>query len=129
MSSSFDRFSPRCSQAHVGPSSARHRFSQWRESCVTAPENLVSAWRYVMTAPTKPSAVQPSRYIWKGPALSEARSLPANCYTSEVFYKAEVENIHARGWVIVGRVDEWANPGQYSSIETVGGPVLIVRDD
>jgi choline monooxygenase len=81
-----------------------------------------------MTAPTKPSAFQPSRYIWKGPALSEARSLPANCYTSEAFFKAEVENIHARGWVIVGRVDEWANPGQYSSIETVGGPVLIVRD-
>jgi hypothetical protein len=60
-----------------------------------------------MTAPTKTSAFQPSRYIWKGPALSEARSLPANCYTSEAFFKAEVENIRARGWIIVGRVDEW----------------------
>jgi choline monooxygenase len=82
-----------------------------------------------MTAPTKASAFQPSRYLWKGPALSEARSLPANCYTSEAFFKAEVENIHARGWIIVGRVDEWADPGQYRSIETVGGPVLIVKDE
>jgi hypothetical protein len=53
-----------------------------------------------MTAPTKTSAFQLSRYIWKGPALSEARSLPANCYASEAFFKAEVENIHARGWII-----------------------------
>ncbi len=82
-----------------------------------------------MTVPAKPSAFVPARYIWKGPALSEARSLGANCYVSEAFFRAEVEHIHARGWIIVGRTDEWAEPGQYRSVETVGGPVLIVRDE
>ena len=82
-----------------------------------------------MTAPTKPTAFEPAPYIWKGPELSKARSLPANCYASEGFFRAEVEHVHARGWIIVGRTDEWTTPGQYRAIETVGGPVLIVRDE
>jgi choline monooxygenase len=82
-----------------------------------------------MTAAAEPMAFEPSPYIWTGPDLSEARSLSANCYTSDAFFRAEVEHIHARGWIIIGRTDEWRDPGHYRAVETVGGPVLIVRDE
>ena len=70
----------------------------------------------------------PAPFIWTGPPLAEARSLPAAAYASEAVYAAEVEHIHRKTWFIAGRVDEWPHPGDYRAIDTVGGPVLVVRD-
>jgi phenylpropionate dioxygenase-like ring-hydroxylating dioxygenase large terminal subunit len=82
-----------------------------------------------MTVLDKPKQFTPERYIWTGPELSDARSLDANGYTSEAFFKAEMEHIHLRKWILLGRLDEWADPGFYRAMDTVGGPVLVVRDD
>jgi len=60
--------------------------------------------------------------------LDQASSLPAACYTSQAFFDAEMTHIHRRGWFLAGRADEWPKPGDYRAIETVGGPVLVVRD-
>jgi len=55
-------------------------------------------------------------------------SLPAAAYTSRGFFEAETWHIHRRRWFFAGRVDEIGAPGDYRAIETVAGPVIIVRD-
>lgn len=70
----------------------------------------------------------PAPFIWTGTPLAEARGLPGACYTSQAVFGAEMAQIHRKTWFIAGRGDEWPNPGDYSAIDTVGGPVLVVRD-
>jgi choline monooxygenase len=82
-----------------------------------------------VTIASNPESFEPRPYIWSGPEISEARSLDRNCYVSPDFFRTEVEHIHARGWIIAGRTDEWPTAGSYRAIETVGGPALIVRDE
>jgi phenylpropionate dioxygenase-like ring-hydroxylating dioxygenase large terminal subunit len=56
------------------------------------------------------------------------QSLPAAAYTSTDFFQAELAHIHRRHWFFVGRAEELANPGDYRAIDTVAGPVLLLRD-
>ncbi len=37
--------------------------------------------------------------------LLEAETLPGHCYTSEAFYRREVEGIFLKTWNFIGRVD------------------------
>ena len=60
--------------------------------------------------------------------LLEASALPASCYTSDRFFDAEMTQIHRRNWFFVGLTSEFASPGEYRAIETVGGPVIVLRD-
>src|SRR5689334_17828261 len=62
------------------------------------------------------------------PILADARSLPAAAYTSAAFFDAEMAHVHRRSWFFVGRVDEVRAPGDYRAVDTVAGPVLLVRD-
>jgi choline monooxygenase len=61
--------------------------------------------------------------------LEEGRAMPGWCYTSPRFFQAELTHIHRRNWIFVGRADELNNPGDYRAIETVGGPVILLRDE
>jgi len=56
------------------------------------------------------------------------RSLPRAAYTSPAFFQAEMEHIHLRQWFFVGRTDEVSEPGDYRAVDTVAGPVLLLRD-
>ncbi len=60
--------------------------------------------------------------------LLEASALPGEAYTSERFFAAEMAQIHRRNWLFVGRAEEWAKPGDFRAVETVGGPALVLRD-
>ena len=60
--------------------------------------------------------------------LLEASGLPARCYTDDAFFRAELAHIHRRNWLFAGRADELAGRGDYRAIETVGGPVIVLRD-
>lgn len=62
------------------------------------------------------------------PISVEARTLPAAAYTSEDFFRAEIEHIHRRQWFFVGRADELKAPGDFRAIDTLAGPVILVRD-
>jgi choline monooxygenase len=62
------------------------------------------------------------------PAPEPGRALPAWCYTSANFFRAEIEHIHRRNWIFAGRADELKHPGDYRTIDTVGGPVILLRD-
>jgi phenylpropionate dioxygenase-like ring-hydroxylating dioxygenase large terminal subunit len=59
--------------------------------------------------------------------LLEASTLPPACYTSEEFYRREVETIFMRAWNFLGRVDYIPNPGDFYTVDFVGVPLLIVR--
>nr|WP_230975744.1 aromatic ring-hydroxylating dioxygenase subunit alpha [Acetobacter garciniae] len=56
-------------------------------------------------------------------------SAPPRFYTDPAIFEAEKTHIHLKTWFFAGRVDEIPAAGDYKSIETVGGPVLLVRDE
>lgn len=59
--------------------------------------------------------------------LGEASHLPAWCYTSEEFYRAEVERIFRRTWNFLGRADQLKKPGDYFTVEITGVPLIVLR--
>ena len=59
--------------------------------------------------------------------LGEASHLPAWCYTSEAFYRAEVERIFMRTWNFLGRADQLEKPGDYFTVEMTGIPLIVLR--
>jgi choline monooxygenase len=73
--------------------------------------------------------LRPEPYVWSEPPLGDAKSAPTRFYTDPVVFKAEIEHIHLKTWFFAGRVEDVANPGDYKAIDTVGGPILLVRDE
>ncbi len=69
----------------------------------------------------------PARYAGVRKPLLEAETLPPDCYTSEAFYKREVETIFLKVWNFIGRADRVPNAGDYFAFEFVGVPVVVVR--
>ena len=69
----------------------------------------------------------PALYEQQRRPYLEASSLPAWCYTSEGFYRREVEQVFLKTWLFVGRTDEIAEAGDYFCTDTPGGPVILLR--
>ena len=59
--------------------------------------------------------------------LLEARNLPSWCYTTEEFYKREVERVFLKTWSFAGRADEIPNAGDYLTVDMPGGSVVVLR--
>ena len=59
--------------------------------------------------------------------VEEAETLPAWCYTSEEFHKAEIENLFMKTWNFFGHVDQVKKPGDFITVDYVGVPIIIVR--
>jgi hypothetical protein len=70
----------------------------------------------------------PAHYRVVRRQVGEAETLPAWAYTSQEFYAREVERIFTPGWHFVARVDEVPEPGSYLAVDTVRGPLLLLRD-
>jgi choline monooxygenase len=60
--------------------------------------------------------------------LTQAEPLPPWCYTSDEFYRAEVEKIFLKTWNFLGRVEMVPEVGSYFTVNLVGVPVVVVRD-
>ncbi len=71
--------------------------------------------------------LDPATYARTRRPLLEAETLPPECYTSEAFYRREVERIFMKVWNFIGREDRIANPGDYFAFEFMGVPVVVVR--
>ncbi len=69
----------------------------------------------------------PSHYAGVRKPLLQAETMPTWCYTSDAFYKREVERIWRKAWNFLGHVDQVARPGDYVSLEFAGVPLIIVR--
>jgi choline monooxygenase len=70
----------------------------------------------------------PAHYAATRRPLLEAETLPPWCYTSEQFYRREVDRIFRQVWNFVGHVSQVANPGDYFALTFAGVPVIILRD-
>jgi choline monooxygenase len=60
--------------------------------------------------------------------LPEAETLPPSCYTSQEFYDLEVQSIFRKKWILLGRADEWKEPGAFKCYNRFGIPFFIVKD-
>ncbi len=69
----------------------------------------------------------PAHYANVRLPVLEAETLPAWCYTSDAFYKREVQHIFKRTWNFIAREDELKNPGDYATFRLLGEPLLVVR--
>ena len=71
--------------------------------------------------------LDPGHYEAVRRPLLEAETLPAWCYTSEVFFRAEKERIFKRYWSFVGRADELSSPGDFLCVDIASGPAVVLR--
>jgi phenylpropionate dioxygenase-like ring-hydroxylating dioxygenase large terminal subunit len=78
--------------------------------------------------PTPNNIFEPSLYADVRRPLSEAHTLPRWCYVSQAFYEREVERIFMRTWNFVDRVDAVPNPGDYITLDTFAGSIIVIRD-
>ena len=60
---------------------------------------------------------------------AQARHLPPDYYTSAEILKLEKERIFFKDWLVVGREDEWPNPGDYRAMELLDEPIIICRNN
>lgn len=54
--------------------------------------------------------------------------LPARCYYDHEIYRFEVEKIFRRNWIAIGRWDQVEKPGDFFTVDLIGEPLIIVRD-
>jgi len=78
---------------------------------------------------TQSDLLSPQAYADVRKQVTEAATLPPHCYTGQDWYDAEVERMWRHSWLLAGRVEEVAKPGDYRSVELFGEPLIIVRGD
>lgn len=61
--------------------------------------------------------------------LHKATPLPGWCYTSPEWYQRELDTLFRKDWLCVGRVEQVPSAGDFYSIEVIGQPLLVVRDE
>jgi phenylpropionate dioxygenase-like ring-hydroxylating dioxygenase large terminal subunit len=59
--------------------------------------------------------------------FEQARAMPTSVYTSEAFLEAELEHVFRKEWFCVGRATSLANPGDYTTMDLAGQPIIVVR--
>lgn len=59
--------------------------------------------------------------------FESAHAMPKSVYTDEAFLEAELAHVFRRDWFCAGRADALANPGDYTTLELAGEPILVIR--
>lgn len=60
--------------------------------------------------------------------FEEAHAMPKSLYTSEYFLEQELEHIFKKDWFCAGRASALKNPGDYTTLELAGQPIMVIRD-
>ena len=81
----------------------------------------------LLRQPAAADIFDPRHYAGVRKPLAEATTLPPWAYTSEEFYRREVETIWMKEWNFFGRADRIPNPGDYFAVDFVGVPIIVVR--
>jgi choline monooxygenase len=71
----------------------------------------------------------PETYAATRRPLHQASPLPGWCYVSPEWYQREVETLFRKDWLCVGRADQVPKAGDFFTIDLVGHPLIVVRDD
>jgi len=61
--------------------------------------------------------------------FGRASTLPSGAYTDADVAETERERVFGREWLCVARADQVASPGDYLSLDLLGRPLLVTRDD
>ena len=61
--------------------------------------------------------------------IATAATLPPACYTGSEALAAETSGLLPRSWLGIARCDEWSEPGDFSTLEIAGTPVIVLRDE
>jgi phenylpropionate dioxygenase-like ring-hydroxylating dioxygenase large terminal subunit len=80
---------------------------------------------YEMTA----TIFSPEHYVATRRPLHQASPLPGWCYVSPEWYAREIDSMFRKDWICVGRVEQIPERGDFFSIEIIGQPLIVVRDD
>ena len=59
----------------------------------------------------------------------QASTLHPSCYTSQDWYDKEMRAIFLREWVCVGRVEQISKAGDFFTVDVVGEPLILVRNE
>ena len=76
---------------------------------------------------TFPNPVQELQLNAKVP-FEQAHAMPKSVYTSTDFLEQEIENIFKKDWFCAGRASSLPNPGDYTTLELAGQPIMVIRD-
>jgi choline monooxygenase len=76
-----------------------------------------------------PNMFAPETYAATRLPLHKASPLPGWCYTSQEWYQREVDTMFKKDWICVGRAEQIPAVGDFFSIEVVGQPLIVVRDE
>ena len=79
--------------------------------------------------PDSSIAVTPETYNNVRQPLAKAQTLPPWTYTSEEFYRIEIERIFRKVWNCIGRVERIPDPGSYFTLDLAGVPLIVARDN
>jgi choline monooxygenase len=90
---------------------------------VSAPE--LTERDYDMTT----TMFSPEQYVATRRPLHQASPLPGWCYVSPEWYAREVDSMFRKDWLCVGRAEQIPQVGDFFSIELVGQPLIVVRDE
>ena len=55
-------------------------------------------------------------------------TLPPSVYSSETVFEQEKHRLFFDSWVGIGRADRWKSAGDYSAIDIMGVPIVVLRD-
>lgn len=77
-----------------------------------------------MSAETILKALADIRY-----PVSGSRTLPPACYHDSAWYGHELDRVFRKGWLCVGREDQWKHPGDYLALEIAGVQMVIIRQE
>ncbi len=60
---------------------------------------------------------------------AEGMSLPPDVYDCAELFELECERIFRPGWLLVGREDQVASPGDFMSVDVIDEPLVLTRDN
>ena len=60
-------------------------------------------------------------------SIEKARTLPPECYVSDVFYQHEMGTLFSKSWLFMGHECEIPNVGDYIARDAADEPVILVR--
>jgi len=60
-------------------------------------------------------------------AFEKASAMPKSVYTDEAFLQRELDDVFRKDWFCAGRADALPNPGDYTTLELAGEPILVIR--
>lgn len=59
--------------------------------------------------------------------LEQAKTLPAEAYTSEEFLRWEMEHVLGANWICLAHVSQIPRPGDFINVEALGEPLIVVH--